>query len=195
MLVFVGRKRLECPLGETLQRAREKTNNKLQRTYGVVSKRIHFWDNHKNFSCYWRFKMKSSSQGVSDFSCAFFLYRTVFIRNERELVTWQQMIKNREKATVLKNLRPFETTIYFQMSIPRSRMSIHGIVIEVFLIKRKPAIFRIETHQLPWVGFVSTNHKQSQCYLSFRSVNLSTPSPDEGQQYAVNRLETKRAWR
>ena len=37
--------------------------------------------------------MKFSLNGVSDFSGVFVLYRTVFISNERELVTWQQMIK------------------------------------------------------------------------------------------------------
>ena len=42
MLVFVERERLECSPGETLQRAREKTNNKPQPTYDVVSKRTTF---------------------------------------------------------------------------------------------------------------------------------------------------------
>ena len=33
------------------------------------------------------------------------------------------------KATILKSLRPFETRIYFQISILRSKMRIHGIII------------------------------------------------------------------
>ena len=163
MLVFVERDRLECPPGETLQRARERTNNKPQPTYGVVNKRIHFWDNHKNFNCYGRFKMKFSLNGVSDFSCAFVLYRTVFISNERELVTWQQMIKNREKATVLKNLRPIETTIY--SNVNSKVKNEHSWNCYWSVSNKTKASFRIETHQLPWVGFVSTSHKQSQCYL------------------------------
>lgn len=36
------------------------------------------------------------------------------------------------KATILKSLRPFETRIYFQISILRSKMRIHGIIIFFF---------------------------------------------------------------